>query len=419
MRSIDVRAVLAVFVALAAYSVSAANANDDSISVFNRKIGNPDLSDVKVDSAPGSISATSLLGLAGDTVTDVQNPRDITVFLQAFDSSKTFGLSVTPARTALVPMSISTYATQGIAGIPVRLLASTTLGYAQATTRVDAADYRQQAWSIETSAFLDPDDDPLLAYTGRLARVRLDTSADNPCVFAPAAMPVAASAASAPSSAAASALPIAQRAGAAPPPTPAVDAPSAPAPLAPDSPRAIELDKRAAKCHALVAASMRWNTSRVWLSFASGTFRGTASGSPSHGLGRTVVAGISWGIGGGTAGTGAQLTAGLRRSLDEPVLATYGDASPQHRNSTLGTLRAAYGKSTFRALAEASNAHDEAPGASGRTFKRAIGIDLRLSEGIWLDFRVGRQRRIDDLGDETGSSIVLNISPTSLISFGS
>lgn len=396
---------------LAAAAVAALSARaDDTTTLFTKKTGSPELSEVQVDTAPGSISASALLSLGGDTVTDVHNPRDLAVFVQAIDSSKSFGISVTPARTALMPISLSTYTEGGPWAIPRRLLASTTLGYAQATTAIEAKEYLQRAWSIETSAFLDRRDDPLLAYTDRLKAARLDGADDNPCVFAPAARPAA------PAASASAAAPAAP-ASAAPSSTGSETA-RRPSPLDAGSPTAIALEQRAAKCRALVAADMRWNTSRIWLSYAGGNYRGTASGSPSHSLGRTIVVGLSWGIGRGTADSGAQLTLGLRRGMDEPVLNTYGAASPTRKDHTLGTVRAVYGKTKLRALIEASNIHDEAPGASERTFKRALGLDARLREGMWLNFRVGKQRRIDNAGDETGASVVLNLSPTALTALG-
>ena len=397
------RAVFGLLLATVAGATLAESA-DGETKLFAEKTGSPELSEVQVDTAPGSISASALLSLGGDTVADVHNPRDLAVFVQAFDSSKSFGISVTPARTALMPISLSTYTEEGPWAIPRRLLASTTLGYAQATATIESKDYLQRAWSIETSAFLDRRDDPLLAYTDRLKAARLDGADENSCVFAPAARPAAPAAPATPASAATDGT--------------GSDPARRPRTLDADSPTAIALDQRAAKCRALVAAGMRWNTSRIWLSYASGNYRGTPSGSPSHSLGRTIVAGLSWGIGRGTADSGAQLTLGLRRSMDEPVLSTYGAAAPTRKDHTLGTVRAVYGKTKLRALIEASNIHDEAPGASERTFRRALGLDARLREGMWLNFRVGKQRRIDNSGDETGASLILNFSPTALTALG-
>lgn len=422
------RSALATLVVALSVSAHAAAPADKTINILDKKKGVPDLSDVQVDTAPGAVTASTLLGVSGDALTSVQNPRDLTVLLQGLDADKSFGLAISPFRTVLTPIAVADYVRKG--AIATRLRSALTIGYAQATTTVDAADYRQRAWSIETSAFLVDDDDPLLAYTHRLGALNGLAPDDDPCVVLPKAAPAeAAPVAEGPPAPAAPGMPVATAASAAPAAPAAVQpaGPSRPVPV--DEGLAHDMDRRAAACHALVDSAARWNTSRLWLSLASGEFRGTAAGAPAHSLGRTIVAGVSWGFGQRTVSgdasqgdaqsdLGGQLTLGLRRSLHEPVLATYGDASPQVRSRTLMTLRAAYGKNKLRALVEASNAHDEAPGASGRAYKRALGLDVRLHDGMWLNFRVGRQRRIDNAGDETGSSVVLNISPSALIALG-
>jgi hypothetical protein len=407
------RAILPALLAFAVCIAHAAETTGTPISIVDRKTGPPDLSDVQVDTAPGSISATALLGLSGDSVTDVHNPRDLAVFLQGFDSSKGFGLSVTPFRSVLTPIPMSDY-TNG--DILLRLRAALTFGYAQATATVNALDYREHAWSIETSAFLHREEDPLIAYALKLQASGDKAAENDPCVFAPANLPAGSTGSAQPEKPALPTAPEIPKAGS--PATP--DGPTHPAELPPDSPVLTDMNARAAKCHALVVAAARWNASRGWLSFASGSYRGTVTGSPSRSLGNTLVVGISLGDGSPktTADLGWLVTLGLRRSLDEPVLTTYGDATPQRKNTSLVTLRAAFGKTKLRALVEASKAHDEAPGASGRAFKRAFGLDVRVRDGMWLNFRLGRQRRIDNSGDETGSSVVLNISPSALVSLG-
>lgn len=388
------------FIAIAVLAISAsvhAASPTDTITLVDKKSGDETLSDVQVDTAPGSVSASSMLSLSGDTVKDVQNPRDLALLLQAFDASNSFGVSVTPARMPLIPIALADYLNHTW----VRLAASTTIGYAQTTASVGDNDFHERAWSIESSAYIGSDD-TLVAWSDALGR-------DQPCgEFVSAQKPDKTPAEVAAANAAA------QPAG-----VPASQAVLKPTKEAPDSPVKKDIHARHAECTAYLAEQARWNTSRVWASFASGTYQGAASGSPSHGLGRTIVVGASYGIGKNSDPGQWQATVGMRRNLREPILATYGDASPQFRNSTLATLRLAYGRTNLRALIEASNSHDDAPTASGRTFKRALGLDLRIAKGTWINFRVGRQRKLDNSGDETGSSVLLNISPTSLLSFGS
>ncbi len=388
------------FIAVSLLVISAgaqAASASDTITLVDKKSGDETLSDVQVDTAPGSVSASSMLSLSGDAVKDVQNPRDLVLLLPAFNASKSFGVSVTPARTPLIPVALSKY----VDSPGVRLVTSTTFGYAQTTANVGGNDYQERAWSIEASSYLG-NDDTLVAWSNALGKgqacsefVSAQQPDETPAEFVAANAAVQA------------------------PGVPASQAPLKPKKQAADSAVMKDVHARHAECTAQLAKEARWNTSRVWASFASGSYQGTAAGSHAHGLGRTIVVGVSYGIGVNSDPGQGQVTVGLRRDLREPVLATYGDASPQFKNSALTTLRLAYGRTDLRALIEASNTHDGAPTASERTFKRAFGLDIRVVKGTWLNFRVGRQRKVDNSGDETGSSILLNISPTSLLSFGS
>ena len=53
--------------------------------------------------------------------------------------------------------------------------------------------------------------------------------------------------------------------------------------------------------------------------------------------------------------------------------------------------------------------------ASQRAFTRALGLDLRVQEDLWLGLRFGRQRKIDGSGTEIGSLLSLSYSPTGLL----
>lgn len=78
-------------------------------------------SDFKFDTAPGLVTATGMLGIGADDVTTVKNPRDLTVVAKAFDSKNALGISVTPARTSLAPLDLSTYSKEPLSPC-VRLL---------------------------------------------------------------------------------------------------------------------------------------------------------------------------------------------------------------------------------------------------------------------------------------------------------
>ncbi|RZI84552.1 MAG: hypothetical protein EOP38_08735 [Rubrivivax sp.] len=368
---------------------------EESTSLFLKKKGAEPLATMAVDTAPGNVSALAMAGLSGEQVSPIENPGDLTVALKAIDRSNNFGVSITPARTSLLPLSVSAYNDSALA----RVWANTTFSFAQATANVEDKDYRQRAYSVETSYFIDAEqDDPLIVYWNHIKAAALKPEdASNPCLNFVAQAP---------------AQPV--------PPT-ALDA--SPAVAGPTTPKPGEdtfkeaSDRRAADCRRIALDSARWNASRVWASWATGSYRAAVASNGSHSLGRTLVLGGTHGIGRVGARMPAAITLAFKRSLDEPVLSTFDTATPTRRNVNLLVLRVSAGSSRLRALLEASNMNNDDPTASERTYKRALGLDAKLAEGWWLNLRFGKQRRVDNLGDETGSSLSLSYSPKALLSF--
>jgi hypothetical protein len=351
-----------------------AAAKDDATTLLAKTSGDATLAKVVVDTAPGSVSAMDLLGLSGDQTSAVQNPRNLTLALKTLDGKNAFGLSITPARTSLMPMNISTYNDSPAA----RWWAATTFSYAQGRADVSGATYRRRAAAVETSYFFFPHkDDPLVMYWDALERAAGDPADEkNSCMLHPAEHPDGRS----------------------------------------TEELKMALDARAQACREKVAKSARWNVSRMWASLASGQYQ-PDSGGASHSLGHTAVLGVTWGIGDAGASTAGALTAAMKRASGAPVLSTFANASPATHDTNLVTLRAALGSSKLRAVLEGSNVKDQAPTAVDRTYKRSLGLDVNLAEGWWLIFRVGKQRRIDNNGDETGSSANLSYSPKALLDF--
>jgi hypothetical protein len=370
-------------------------ADEGPTKIFDQKTGDTTLAEFTVDTAPGTVSAMALLGVSGDQLAVIENPRDLTVLLKSLDGGNAMGFSITPARTSLLPLNVSTYNKH----LWARAWAGTTFSYAQATPSVNDKNYHQRAVSIETSFFLDADrDDPLVVYWNKLKAAGPKLDDKDPCLLIPTQRPEG------PAAPAAPAVP-----GAASAPAGPVVPALAPAELA------AEFDKRAGLCRDQVVKSVRWNASRVWASWATGSYKGTTSGSNSHGLGRTVVLGGTWGIGDATTPVASAITVAVKHVAGEPVLSTFDADVPTRKSTNLSTLRGALGSTKLRALLEASNYRDGDPSASERVYKRAVGIDFRLAKGMWLNFRAGKQRRIDNKGDETGSSLSLSYSPSALL----
>lgn len=376
-----------------------ARAQTQSVELVNKVMGSQELAKATVDTAPGAVSAIGRLGIDGDQVVAVDNPRDLSLAIKPTKDGSAFGISFTPARSAIAPMSIATYHGSTWA----RLLAGTTLAWAQTTTTVNDKAYRQRAFSLETSIYLQPEkDDPAVLYWNALKAADVNKP-DDPCVLIPAQNPVATAAA--PNGPAAPAV---VGEGVAKPAT---------APAEGDAALKDGLDKRADACRKKALAGARWNASRAWASIVDGRYSPQSGGGSSRGLGKTLVLGASWGFGDAGAARASSLTLAGRKTWDEPTLATLDAASPTRQDSWLVTLRGAYGSATQRVLVEASRLKSDDPTATTRTFKRSLGIDMKIGSGTWLILRTGKQRRVDGNGDESGSSVSLSLSPTELLKF--
>ncbi len=377
----------------------------EPIQLLDKTSGNADLAQFQVDAAPGTVSAADLLGLEGDQLSTLENPRDFTLLFK-LARGNVGGLAVTPARTSLLPLSVQAYHANPMA----RLWGGTTFAYAQGQATVGGKNYQQRAWSVETTVHLQPQlDDPLVVYWDLLRRADAHPhDKDDSCVKMRAQLPNGTpapdpSTPTAPSTAAASA----------PGASSAAPKPVVPATAPPDL--AAQMQALADACHNLVTTKLRWNASRLWLSVADGRYQAVDGAGGSRGLGRRVVLGVSLGLGGAGARTAGLLTLAARHSTGEPTLDSYDAAEPTRRSTQLLTFRAAVGSRSGRFLLEASNHHDASPTAQARTYKRAFGADLKLREGIWLNLRAGKQRRIDGQGDETGSTLGISLNPDALI----
>ncbi len=351
---------------------------DEIINILEK--GDTTLSKIVVDTAPGNVSAMNLLGISSDQTGIIENPRNLTLALKALDGKNAFGLSITPARTSLIPMDISTYYSSNFA----RLWASTTFSYAQGQASVNDKAYDRRAFSVETSYFFLPEkDDPLVMYWNALSAAAQKPDVPNQCLLIQNAT-----------------LPDLNTSGE----------------VREDKDSNEKISKQAQICRDTIAKDTRWNVSRIWASLGTGQFQST-DGGDSHSLGKTAVLGLTWGLGDNGDRTASALTLVIRRTTDSPTLQTFGDSSPTLQNNTLATFRVAIGSATIRIILEGSNVKNNAPTAADRAYKRVLGMDFKVSEDFWLNFRYGTQRRIDNSGDEVGSSFALSYSPNALLNF--
>lgn len=66
----------------------------------------------------------------------------------------------------------------------------------------------------------------------------------------------------------------------------------------------------------------------------------------------------------------------------------------------------------MRGLLEVSNANSGSADAAKDVFIYAVGIDKNIAKGIWLGFRLGRNRTLDGARQETSGLLNLSIQPS-------
>ena len=330
------------------------------------------ISSVAFENAPSNVSALSFIGIDSDTLSVIENVRDFTLSLKAIDSDNSFGLSITPARTNLMPVNIHDYYRNPY----TRLWASTTFSYAQGKSDINEISFERKAYSVEASYFLEKDkDDPLIIYWNDLK----GSNKESICNILE--------------------------------------------PEEPDQNGSVEFQRitdddstknRAQKCREASLKKARWNASRLWGSLATGRYK-EAGGGQSGSLGTSAVIGVTWGHDFGSyldiKQSAIALTAGVKIIANAPTLETMANPTPEERDTVLAVIRAAYGSENFRFILEGSNIKNRAPTALDRNYKTALGIDMKVSEELWLKFRHGKQRRIDNSGEENGTILTISYSP--------
>jgi hypothetical protein len=376
-------------------------------SILERASGeNKELSSFLIDTAAGSVSASGMLGISGDSINNVENVKGVVLALKSIGgggSKEAFGISITPARTSLTPMSLASYAKKEN---PFnRLLGSLAIGYAQGNADVNGVSYQRRAVSLETNLFLNPEQDPLLAHWQEL------TSQKGDCALLPGEKPNLTKEE-----------------------LEKVKKDKNPAVAEPDKkvdPAAQQA--REAKCREQAAKKAKWNASQISFAVASGRIKAADGKRDEYSLGSTAVLGVTLGfpwfdpkkvVTAADAGSASAplptetlhaLSITLRRTVHEPVLSTLGNASPTFKDSSLAALRYTVGTHKLRGLLEASRSNVDQVTASQRTFKRAAGFDIQVAADTWINLRLGKQRKIDGNGEETGSLLSVSYSPSTIL----
>jgi len=376
-----------------------------------------DWADYLADTAAGSVSAASLLGISGESVQPVDNVRDLVASLKGLSDdgdNATLAVSVTPGRTDMAPVSFGRYMTSA----KWRVLASTTLSYAQGDADITGAKFERRAASIETSYFFNPEEnDPVVRFGKRMLpggdKCNVDTDVRVTDAIAASAKTDGEVDVERRVERMNEAIQTAVATGKDPNSIKLSDFPA----TVKD-----EQDKRLAKdaittakelvlneCYEATIKAIPWNRDRISIMYGTGWIKPKSGGGGQESLGQTAVAS-------GTLGLGDfAFTAIYRKSWDEPVLDTLGTAAVQEKDNDLWVGRIEGGSSKIRALVEVSDARSKEVTASQRAFKQAFGLDIRIYEATWINLRVGRQRTVDGTEEETGSLLSVSYSPSALL----
>lgn len=330
------------------------------------------LTEYLVDQTPTSVSAANLLGAAD--VTNIQNPNDIGVILKALGSDGTksaLALSFTPARSAILPMDITSYS-----GIANRLIGALTFGYAQGDATISGLTYSRQAFSLESNIYIYEKDDPISI----LRTAKCNVLSPEP---------------------------------------PSSDADSDAGQKAREDSRKSEFAGRWAACKKQISSQIPWNAATFSFGYAKGYIKPTVGTSEQINLGETLYVGITMPLGPKLEKPdekfGWQLQAAYRRSENEPDISTLGTNNIIFKNSSITYFQIKGGTTRARGLIQISNVKVNRTSTSTGVFKRAVGIDYNVQSGIWIIFRLGKKQQIDNGKEETSSMLTLNISPTMLL----
>ena len=407
------RTLAIVAVALASLNLpSPAVAADESkggtfVEKVKGKVDAKTIEDLLVDSSAGTVSAASVAGVDTDAVDVVENVRDFSTIVSAFDkNSKGVGLAITPARTTMPfpAINLRDYAQPGAHFL--RLLGSLTFSYAQGKADVSGTNYTRTAYAVSTSAYWNPDDDPVVAVAKarKCTDAAFDKIGDKPTITAAEAQRLVD-------------LTIKAKQGDQAAHDELAKWERRDARVDTDQEKAAFDAYNACAQEVLDEHGKKWNRTRYSVSYAGGSVKPT-DGGDSNTLGRTLAFSVLYGFDGIDAlKERAAISLTGRRVQNEPVLETLGSDSVRSKTSNLLALRLSGGSSVFRGLVEASNTKSTGGDATfaERSFKRALGIDYRIAKGLWLNLRYGKQRKVDGTGNETGSLLLLNWSPSALL----
>jgi hypothetical protein len=335
-----------------------------------------------VDITGGAVSAVGLIDAQDGAIARIESSQDLIVALTPFASSdagkNAFGIAITPAKTTLLPMSGRTYVAHWYA----RLAGNLTLSYAQNQAEHAGQTYKKKAFAIDTVHYFDVTDDPVYQASTAFKRC-----ADKKTGFADKEKDL-------------NDRRIRRELT--------------------DAEFAAELvkltDEREQELGACIDADLaelakaRWNSARMSVSYGQGRIAPVGGGT-SYSLGKAFNLNAQHPL--GTKKGVLQIS--LRHARDALDPETLGSATPVIKASRLAAARFTWGEqdeSNLRAMAEVSSSRNSAASAYKQAFIYAIGIDKKLVQGTWLEFRLGRNHSTIDGKEQTTALMAVNLAPT-------
>lgn len=350
----------------------------------------------------GPVAANDIINLAGTAVNSLQTPKDLTIALGALGSRDTqagFGISVTPARTALPVLALQAdkYADGDVLS---RLWGGTTVSYAQNKKSLASIDYAQSALAINVTYQLRAADDPIIVAYNALrdteagickgALAALETADQSVEAFKRRRVAEEEAQLNRPLN-----LAELQKINA--------DAPAQHAEV---------LKKLGAlrNCahDAATAVAKRWNASRLQVVLGQGWIQSPEAAARRLTLGKFATFSLAL-----PAGDDGLLNVTLRRVADDLDLKTI-TSTPTFKTSNSGGVRYTYragSANDLYGIAEASSVKASTPTSSNAAFRYALGVDRKVADNLWLEFRLGRSHTADGIKLENKALFSLKFSP--------
>lgn len=324
-------------------------------------------------------SAPAYLGVSADSVRTIDTLKDIGVALSnATQGGTGMVFQVAPVRLRnfvsaddYIGKNRSVLATQWS-----RALVNTSFLYGQGRTELDGKNFDRQVVGGEVSFFFDQESDPLFRLFNRHYDCAMKNTEGLKDGGAPAGVNVV------------------------------------------EKNSAAERAERIKRCVENASQQPSWAQNRGYLSATTGWIKPTEAGVDKQRLGSSFGMGLSYVFGKPQNPTPSEepmlilLSVNFKRGVNELALDKFSAGAVERKDSNLWSARLTGGYDKVRLLGEVSNASEKAVTSGTRVFRQALGVDYRLTDGIWLTFRTGRMNKVTGDGQETVSSMSLSFSPT-------